>query len=60
MLHHLELLLGTIGAVKTVEGQLVGVAEEVVPESGWPTEASLALRADIRPLVAVPLLVRLE
>lgn len=60
MLHHLELLLGAIGAVETAERKLVGVAEEVVPESSWPAEASLALGADVGSLVAVLLLVCLE
>lgn len=60
MLHHLELLLGTVGAVEAAEWQLISVGEVVVAEAGRPAETLPAHGAHIRPLLAVLLLVRLE
>lgn len=60
MLDHLELLLGTVGAVAAHERLLVGVGEVMVAEAGWPTEGPAAQAAHVRPLLAVFTLVSLK
>lgn len=60
MFHHLELLLGRVGAVATGERRLLGVRQVVMPETGRPPEGLLAQTACVRPPVAVLPLVRLQ
>lgn len=60
MFDHLKLLLGPIGTVTTAKRQLLGVRQEVVPETGGPAEGLLAHAAGVRSLVTVLLLVGLQ
>lgn len=53
MLDHLELLLGSVGAVATAERLLLGVREEVMPETRRPAEGLVAQAARVRPIVTV-------
>lgn len=60
MLHHLELLLGSVGAVTAAERLLLGVRQVVMSEAGGPPEGLLAEATGVRPIVAVLTLVGLQ
>lgn len=60
MLDHLELLLGSVGAVATAERLLLGVREVVMSETCRPPEGLVAQAARVRPIVAVLALVGLQ
>lgn len=60
MFDHLELLLGSVGAVATAERLLLGVRQVVMSETRRPPEGLLAQPARVRPVVAVLSLVGLQ
>lgn len=60
MLDHLELLLGSVGAVATAERLLLGVRQVVMSETRRPPESLLAQTARVWPVVAVLALVGLQ
>lgn len=60
MLHHLELLLGSVGAVAAAERLLLGVSEVVISETRWPPEGLVATAARVRSVVTVLPLVGLQ
>lgn len=60
MLDHLELLLGSVGAVATAERLPLGVREVVVSQTRRPPEGLVAQAARIWPIVTVLTLVGLQ
>lgn len=60
MLHHLELLLGSVGAVAAAERLLLRVGQVVMPETRRPPEGFLTPPAGVGPPVLVLLLVALQ
>lgn len=60
MLHHLELLLGSVGAVAAAERLLLRVGQVVMPEARRPAEGFLTQSTGVRSPVVVLLLVGLQ
>lgn len=60
VLHHLELLLGSVGAVAAAERLLLRVGQVVVPEARRPPEGFGTQSAGVGSPVAVLLLVGLQ
>lgn len=60
VLHHLEPLLGSVGAVAAAERLLLCVGQVVMPEPRRPAEGFLTQPAGVGPSVVVLLLVGLQ